>query len=221
MWRDATPRQLTASTRAPEDADDSHRRGTRANRSSYSRDEHGAGLAQRGLLSHDDGASAPPCAREPRAAHAWQGDRAFHHPVELGPRALVEIAQRFVRADEQLARDAATGAQRRDGIAHATRLARDVQRAAVERVGEAGLEHLLRLRRRERRKRRPPLAQQPQRFVALRAAFVVVRRAQRSRDRRVEDQERVAEGSELVVRGITLEMQRFTRCGTARSHTGP
>src|SRR5258705_10897760 len=37
-WRDATPRQFAASTRAPEDADDSHRRGTSANRSSYSWD---------------------------------------------------------------------------------------------------------------------------------------------------------------------------------------
>src|SRR5215218_11470613 len=68
--------------------------------------QHRTGLAQRVLVAHDDGASAPARAGEPGSLNPRKGDRALHDPIELGTRTLVQISQRFVRADQQLSRDA-------------------------------------------------------------------------------------------------------------------
>src|SRR3954471_8734125 len=51
--------------------------------------EHGTGLTQRALVTDDDRAAAPAGTGEPSTAHARQRDRAVHHPIELGARALI------------------------------------------------------------------------------------------------------------------------------------
>ena len=122
--------QPAGSIRAPDEAVESQSLGTSANRDSYSVASTGTRLAQRRFVADDDGAPAPAGARQPRSLHTRQRDRSLHHPIELGARAVVQIAQRLVRTDQQLSRDAmprrAAPRQHRARVASlGTRAARD------------------------------------------------------------------------------------------------